>query len=259
MGFIRFMDYNPAVFLLVLARAGALVLTAPVFGAGETPLRIRLGFAFALAVVIAPLVKEGASTDAALFVAAIACEAVAGAAIGFAMRLVFAGVEYAGEVASAQMSLGLGAVYDPASAPMRSPVGRFFTVFAVLVFLSMNGHLMVIGAFARSFEAAPAGAFVLAPAFMERMIVFSKEVFIIAVKLSAPIIAVSLFVNAACVIVARSVPGLDILTVMFTAAIAAGLLMIMLSISSFEAALAMIFDRMFDGITVLATGGGHAV
>lgn len=259
MEWLSFIQDSPAAFIFAFARVGALVFVAPVFGSRHLPLRLRLGLSIVIALFAAPLVNGvvmPSSTPALL--AMLAGEVMTGVVIGFAVRLVFAGVEYAGQVASVQMSLGLGNVYDPASGTTGRGVTEFFSIFAILVFLGINGHLMIISALTGSFDAVPAGGFGLTPEFMEHIVVLSREIFIVALKLSAPVIAISLFVNAACAIVARSVPDMDVRAVSVTVSIVAGLFVILLSLPSLAAALTAVFDRVFDGVFLLIREMNHA-
>lgn len=259
MEWLSFIQDSPAAFIFALARVGALVFVAPVFGSRLLPLRLRLGLSVVIALLAAPLVKGvvmPSSTPALL--ATLAGEVMTGVVIGFAVRLVFAGVEYAGQVVAVQMSLGLAGVYDPVGGTTGRGVTEFFSVFAILVFLGINGHLMIISALTGSFDAVPAGGFGLTPEFMEHIVVLSREIFIVALKLSAPVIAISLFVNAACAIVARSVPDMDVRTVSVTVSIVAGLFIILLSLPSLAAALTAAFDRVFNGVFLLIREMNHA-
>lgn len=259
MEWLSFIQDSPAAFIFALARVGALVFVAPVFGSRHLLPRLRLGLSVVIALFAAPLVNGvvmPSSTPALLTM--LVAEAMTGAAIGFAVRLIFAGVEYAGQVATVAMSLGLGNVYDPASGTTGRGVTEFFSIFAVLVFLSINGHLMIISALAGSFDVVPAGAFALTPEFMEHIVVLSREIFIVALKLSAPVIAISLFVNAACAVVARSVPDMDVRTVSVAVSIVAGLFIILLSLPSLAGALTTAFDRVFNGVFLLIREMNHA-
>lgn len=260
MELLQFIDVSPAAFIYALARVGGLVFSAPIFGSSYLSLRLRLGLSILLALFMAPLMQGAAQPDSVVALAAcIVTEVMTGIIIGLAVRLIFAGIEYAGRVWAIQSSLGIGSVYDPALRMDGRGVPEFFTVFAMLVFLSVNGHLMVIDALSRSFQLIPAGGLSLTPRFMEDAVVMSKDVFVVALKLSGPVIVAAVFVNAACGFVARSAPGLDGFTISLTAAAVAGIFVMLISLPALEAAMLAVFDRGFEAVFMLMKEMSHAV
>lgn len=260
MEFLQFIGTTPAAFIYALARVGSLVFSAPIFGSRYLPLRLKTGMSLILALFMTPLMQGVAQPGSvAALVACIAAEVMTGLIIGLAVRLIFAGVEYAGQAAAIQMSIGIGSVYDPALRTDGRGVPEFFTIFSILVFLSVNGHLMVVEALSRSFQMIPAGGFSLTPQFMEGAVSLSGEVFVVALKLAGPVIAASIFVNAACGLMARSAPGMDGLTVSFAAAAVTGIFVIFISLPSLEAVMLAVFDRAFEGVYMLIRNMRHAV
>ncbi|MBI5886842.1 MAG: flagellar biosynthetic protein FliR [Deltaproteobacteria bacterium] len=260
MEFMQLMGANPAAFIYALARTGGVVFSAPVFGDAHVPARIKAALAVVLALLTAPLMQGAAEPGAvSVLVSGVITEAVTGLIIGLGVRMIFVGVAYAGQVAAAGVSYGIGAMYDPAGRAPTAGVPEFFTVFAVLVFLSVNGHLMVIEALSRSFQFLPAGRASLTPGFMEHAVVISAQLFAVALKLAGPVLATGIFVNAACGLVARSAPGMDGLTISFAAAALAGLFVILLSLPSMEVAMRSVFDAGFDNVNMLIMDMRHAV
>lgn len=260
MEFMQLIGANPAAFIYAAARTGAVVFSAPIFGDAHVPVRLKAAVAVVLALLAAPLMQGVAQPGSvSVLVSGIITEAVTGLIIGLGMRMIFVGVAYAGQVATAGASYGIGSMYDPTGRLSTAGVPEFFTVFAVLVFLSVNGHLMVIEALSRSFQFLPAGGASLTPEFMEHAVLLSAQLFVAALKLAGPVLATGIFVNAACGLIARSAPGMDGLTISFAAAALAGLFVILLSLPTMEAVMRSVFDAGFDNVDTLIRDMRHAV
>ncbi|OGQ60487.1 MAG: hypothetical protein A3J24_05115 [Deltaproteobacteria bacterium RIFCSPLOWO2_02_FULL_53_8] len=256
----QFIYAEPTAFIYALARVGPLMLIAPIFGSNHLPLRLRLGLSILLALFVRPLMQGAAqSVSAGGFAANLAAEVMTGLIIGAVVRMIFAGVEYAGQAAAVFSSFGIGSVYDKSMRPDGRGVPDFFMIFSILVFLSVNGHLMIIEALSRSFQLIPAGGLSLTPQFMEGFIGLSKEIFVVALKLSGPVMAASIFVNVVCGLAARSGPGLDGMTVSFAVAAVAGIFVILISLPSLEAVMLAVFDRGFEALELLMMEMRHAV
>jgi len=127
-------------------------------------------------------------------------------------------------------------------------LGRMMSIITLLIFLSVNGHLMVIMALKRSFDVIPPYGFSLTPNLMETILVFSKEIFILAVKVAAPVIAILLFVNLSMGVMARSVPQLNMFVIGFAVTILAGFIVLLVSLSVLETSLISVFDTMWEGV-----------
>ena len=140
-------------------RVLALFTSAPVFSSRAIPIRAKVVLAFFVA-----LAMQAGLPDSPIigFTDPRAVEVViqqvgVGLAIGFAVRVVFAAVELAGEVVGFQMGLNFASFFDPTIGAQSSAVARFFGQMTVLLFLALNGHLMVLMAIHKSFVAFPVG------------------------------------------------------------------------------------------------------
>jgi hypothetical protein len=147
-------------FFFPLARVLAVLVSAPPFNNPALTVRIRLILGLAITLAIAPALPPMPALDpasgAGLLI--LAQQMLIGFAMGFAMRLVFAAVDLAGSMISLQMGLGFATAYDPQTAGQTGVVSEFLGLLALLVFMAINGHLMVIATLAHSFTAIPVGA-----------------------------------------------------------------------------------------------------
>lgn len=258
MEIIQFLLNNSSTFLFVFVRTTAIILAAPIFGAFNVPMHIKMGLSFLVALVLTPLIPNVPMPVSAIsLLLGVAGEILLGVAMGLLVRFIFTGVEFAGQIASFQMGLGMANVYDPIHSAQVTVIGRLMSLLTLLLFLSVNGHLMVIMALKKSFESIPSYGFRLNGALMEQIVLYSKEMFVLAVKLSAPVVAILIFVNIALGIIARTVPQLNMFVIGFGITIAAGLIMIMISMPLFESSMLRIFDVMWEGIFVFMRQANH--
>jgi len=227
-------------FILVFLRTGAMMAMMPVIGDNATPLRIKAGLSLIIAFMIAPVVSVAHIPDPALLDLALkmAGEVLIGVMIGFAARLIFAGIQIAGQFVGFQMGFAIVNVIDPISSAQVSIIAQIQYLLAILIFLIINGHHFFIMAIAEGYRVLPAFGFQFSGALMDAVFQLSRDMFVIALKLSAPIIAVLFFTNVGLGIIARTVPQMNIFIVGFPLQIGIGLiafgLMIPFMVKMFE-------------------------
>ena len=141
-------------------RVLAMFTSAPVLGLRSVPVRVKVALAFFIAVAAQASLPEAApiALDSARAVEAAVQNVLVGLALGFAARVVFAGIEFAGEVIGLQMGLNFASFFDPLSATQSTAVSRFFGTSAAWLFILMNGHLLLtvlaVGLLISIFQAA---------------------------------------------------------------------------------------------------------
>jgi flagellar biosynthetic protein FliR len=240
---------NLPTFLFVLIRTASILMVAPIFGALLVPGRVKMALIFLIALLLAPIIDSvpmpGSMLDLMLCVAG---EMVIGMAFGLVIRFVFVGVEVAGQVMSFQMGLSMAKMYDPINAAQVTVIGRFINIYMLLIFLAVNGHLMVLMAFKKSFDIIPPYGFHLNGILAETMLGYSKDIFILGVKFAAPVIAVLLFVNSAIGLLAKLVPQINMFVIGFAIAIPTALLMLFFSIPVYETAIEGVLDDMWGNV-----------
>ena len=195
-------------FVLAFFRVGAMLAVAPVLGHRSVPVPHRAALAVLLALVLAPLLARpaaGTGADVLGLLLAVAGEVVVGLTIGFVATLVLAAVEMAGELIGLQMGLGLAAVFDPASGQGGTALGRFQSALAVLLFLTVNGHHLLVRAVAASFQRIGPGG-VLDAAVAGGVASLGGKVFRAGLDLAAPLVGILLVVNVALALLGRVAP-----------------------------------------------------
>jgi flagellar biosynthesis protein FliR len=222
-----------AAFLWPLARILAVIATAPVTGSLSLPARVKIGLAVVITVLIAPTLGPLPAVEpfsgAGLLV--LVEQIVVGAAMGLAMKVVFAAVDMAGEIAGLQMGLGFATFYDPQTRASTPVLAQFVGIMATLVFLALNGHLLVLGALAASFEALPLSAALNPAAGGWRMLAeWGATIFLAGLAISLPVLAALLITNASLGILTRAAPQLNMFAVGFPVTLGVGLVVLALAL-----------------------------
>ena len=206
-------------------RTLAMFTAAPVFSQKAIPMRVKVGLAFlvavcAQAVLDQPMVAVN-SPDA---LACVIQQVGIGLAIGFSARLVIAAMEVAGEAVGLQMGLSFASFFDPTSGAQLSAVSRFLVQVFTLFFIVVNGHLMVLMAVLKSFQAFPVnGSFLQAVATM-RIHELGSAVFSSALWIALPMMALLLFVNLTMGVIARIAPQMNVFAIGFPITLTVGML-----------------------------------
>lgn len=230
-----------------LCRIAALFVAAPIWSQRAIPNSVKVGFAVVTAMALVPgLPAPSPATLDPLVAIPIALQQFAvGAIIGFAMRIVFAGVELAGDLVGLQMSFSFSGFVDPQNATHSPLVGSFLSTLAMLVFVSLDGHAQLIAAVARSFELVPVGAIdasLIAPA---RVAHWGSALFAIGVHLALPMLGALLVCNAALGVLARAAPQLNLLSIGMPATLLVGLIVLTLALPHMGSAITSLIERGF--------------
>jgi flagellar biosynthetic protein FliR len=157
---------------------------------------------------------------------ALVVEMAIGVLLGLIAQFVFAAVQVAGELAGVQMGFGLAALIDPQTHDRGVALSQWQTTFALLLFLAVDGHHVLIQAVAESFRRIPAGATALSGAAIGMTLAFAGEIFVLALQVAAPVVLLILLVNACLGALAKLIPQLNVMVVGFPITVAAGLFML---------------------------------
>jgi flagellar biosynthetic protein FliR len=146
-----------------------------------------------------------------------------GVTIGFAVRLVFAAVEYAGELIGLQMGLNFAGFFDPVSAQQSTPAASFFSTMVAWLFIALNGHLIVISAVVNSFQAFPVGPEPFAFLAKTQPYRWGAEIFATGLWIALPMVTMLLFVNLVLGFISRVAPQIQIFAIGFPITLGLGL------------------------------------
>lgn len=214
-------------FLCVFVRCSAMFLASPVFGAQSTPVAIRVmtcmaisgALTFALGKHVGPPPDELYS-----FVMAVAHEVIAGLLIGAFMSLVLQAAQMAGGLIDTQMGLGMSQILNPINGISSTVISQFKYMLAVVVFLSMNGHHLMLQAFAKSYSDMPGIGMEQLPALKDGLVGLVGHLSLLSLQMAAPVLGVSLVVDAALGIINKAVPQMQVIQVGMPAKLVIGML-----------------------------------
>lgn len=220
---------DPLPFVLVVARLSGLLLASPVFGHGLVPARVRAGLVGVLALVLAPVVPAPALDPAApawTLAGLVAVEGAIGVCLGLVAQLVFAGVQLGGQMAGIQIGFGIANVIDPSAPAGATVMAQWQQLAALLAFLALDVHHVLLRAVLESFQVAPIASLVPSGDVLRGVVAHGASVFAIGVRIAAPVLVVLLLVNGALAVLARTIPQLNVFAVGFPVNVGVGLVVI---------------------------------
>ena len=182
---------EPALFALifVMVRIGAAFVAAPVFGAVSVPLQIRLVLSAAIGILVVN--NADVATPAAIFSVEtflqVAQEALVGLALGFVLQIAFAGPLIASEAIGNTMGLGFATAIDPQRGASTPAVGQFLSIVMTLLFLALDGHLILVDLIVRSYRVLPPGEAWLAASQLKNIAFFGSYAFASGLLLALPV------------------------------------------------------------------------
>lgn len=211
--------------MTILVRVSGIFAAFPVLGSRVVPLQVKVGLVLTIGLVLMPIVKTPLMPDDPYLAGVgLASEFIIGLALGLASRILFSGIELAGEVMGHQMGLAVVQLFDPTAQAQVPLISHFQTLLASLVFLSINAHFMVVEAIANSFELVPPFTATLPASLAEDVLRYSQGMFVLALKLSAPVMATMLLINLLMAILGRTVSQLNVFILSFPITIMVGFL-----------------------------------
>lgn len=233
-----------------LARVFAVIASAPLFNNLALPRMTRIALGLAITAAIVPVlpaaqgVLPGTWNGIGVFILQI----VIGVGIGFAMRIMFAAVDVAGEIIGLQMGLSFATFFDPQSAGQTSVIAEFIGLLTSLIFLALNGHLLMIDVMARSFELLPVAAPSLAGKGWLVLVQAGSVMFASGLLMALPIVAALLITNLALATLTRAAPQLNLFAVGFPITSTIGILLMIVSLEAIAPLIQNLFEYGYTAI-----------
>ncbi|HKW82322.1 MAG TPA: flagellar biosynthetic protein FliR [Burkholderiaceae bacterium] len=229
-------------FLRVLALFG----TMPVFAQRSVPMRVRVALAFLIAFCAQASLPQMPviPLDSAQAVLAVVQQLLIGLSLGFAVRIVFAAVEFAGEIIGLQMGLNFAGFFNPMTGGESTAASRFFGISVSWLFIVMGGHLLLIAAVVQSFNAFPVGPEPFAFLRTVQPQIWGAEVFRLGLWIALPLVAMLLFVNLVLGIISRVAQQMSIFSIGFPITVSVGLVGMLLTLPMMQVPFTMALERM---------------
>lgn len=221
-------------FLLPLFRIAAMLMVMPIIGTQIVPTRVRLYLALAICMLLAPTLPPMPQIDALSLRALLLIleQVLIGVMFGFVLQLYFHLFTVAGQIIAMQMGLGFASMVDPANGVSVPVFGQFLLMLVTLLFLAMNGHLVVFEVLAESFVTLPVGQGLLLDHYWSMA---GKLSWVLAagIILVLPAITALLIVNLAFGVMTRAAPQLNIFSIGFPMTLVLGLVIFWIGLSDF--------------------------
>ena len=216
-------------------RVSAMMLAAPVFSFAAVQVRARIVIALTIAALVAPLLPAAPLVDPLTPVGIVlaARELLIGLVMGFVMQLVFAAVVVAGHSVAMSMGLGFAMSIDPQNGVQVPVVSQLNVVLSTLLFLAIDGHLMLIAAVIESFSVLPVSTILPLEGVFFGVFSLGSQLFATALLLGLPTLTAILMINVAFGVITRAAPQLNIFAVGFPVTIVAGFLFMFLALPTF--------------------------
>lgn len=227
---MEFMGLTPETvlsFLLTLFRLSVVLFLLPFFGGDKIPNPVKAALLLVLTLAIWPYLRLPATAFPAQPLAItllLLGELVLGLTMGLVVQFIFAAIQTGGQLIGFQMGLTMVNVIDPMSGQSEGVTAHFLWMVAMLTFLSLNGHLMLLKAVALTYEVIPPGGMSLTPALAGQVLAASGQIFSLAVKIAAPIMVALFLVDLGLALVARAAPQMNVLFIGFPLKIGVGFL-----------------------------------
>ena len=206
------------IFTLVLTRVSGLVMTAPIYGTQDVPVRVRALLAVALALLITPMYAGTRVEDPGTlpnYLVYLGGEALVGLLLGLGVMILFSGVQVAGQIISQLSGMALADVFSPgfdANVPLFSQLLYFVTM---AVFVLTNGHRLVMAALLDTFHSIPPGAGGLSGSVVETLTTIVTQSFVLGIRAGAPVMTALLLSTLVLGLISRTLPQLNIIAVGF--------------------------------------------
>lgn len=205
-------------------RVGGFVLAAPIASEATIPTFVKIILSLSLAFLMAPMAPIPAAlsifSGAGLFAAAQ--EVLIGVAIGMVVQLAFEALTFAGQTVSMTMGLGFATLVDPQRGAQTTVLGQMFMIFGMLTYLAIDGHLVLLGALAESFQTLPIGIAHIDKNFMLSVVLWGAHVFESGLLIALPAVIALVIVNLALGVVTRAAPQLNLFGIGFTITLMCG-------------------------------------
>ncbi len=214
-------------FLLTLMRISLVMFMLPMFGGSSAPARVKAAICLVVSLALWPHLSfpahlmPGHPFSIGLM---LLSEGVMGLMLGLLVRFFFAGIQTGGELLGFQMGFTMVSVADPLSGASSSINSHFMYMVSLLIFLTLDGHLVMLSGLAGSFQLIPPGGIMLGAASLHTMLALSGNMFVMAVRIAAPVMAALFLVELALALMGRAAPQMNLLMIGFPLKIAVGFL-----------------------------------
>jgi flagellar biosynthesis protein FliR len=237
-----------ASFIWPLMRISAMFVSVPLFSLRAVPARVRLILSLAITLVVMPVLPAYPMVEMFSYQGFLVTisQVMIGITSGFIVQLVFSALLFAGQGVALSMGLGFASMVDPQNGQQVPVIAQFYVMTSTLVFLSLDGHLLLIKMLVDSFTSLPIGIAGITKANIWTIIIWSTHMFAGGLLLTMPIIVSLLLVNISLGVATRAAPQLNIFSVGFPVTLMLGMLLVWLTLPDFLEQFTGILTESYD-------------
>lgn len=199
-------------FFLALTRILSALITVPVLGGQTIPTQVRIAFGIVFTLILIPWQPLPPSVEAISFLGfavAILKELIIGTLIGFAASLTFGTMQIIGEIMGLGSGFGSSRIFNPATSLSSSAFDQLFTIIALMIFMVIDGHHLVLLALGKTFEIVPINGD-LPVGSIEILARMTSQLIITGVQIALPVMAALTITDIALGLVNRVAPRIQI-------------------------------------------------
>lgn len=235
-------------YLWPLSRISAFVMTMPVIGSRIVPVRLRLTLCLMMTLALVPQLHDLPRCEPLGLQCwvLVAEQVLIGIALGFLFQIFFQIANLTGQIVATQTGLGFSSMMDPHSGVSVASVSQFYTMIFTLLFLAMNGHLVLVQYLFQSFEVVPIGGGGFWSLDVDALLRSVSWMFSAALLASLPAVVALLVINLALGVMTRAAPQLNIFSVGFPLTLLLGLLALWISLSGVGAGFQTMLSQAFE-------------
>jgi flagellar biosynthetic protein FliR len=245
-----------------MLRIGGFVLAAPIASETTIPTLVKIVLSLSLAFVMAPMapVPAALSIFSGAGVLAAVQELLIGVAIGMVVQLTLEALTFAGQSISLTMGLGFATLVDPQRGAQTTVLGQMFMIFGVLTYLAINGHLILLGALAESFQTLPIGGAHIDKSFPLSVVLWGAQVFESGFLIALPAVIALVIVNLALGVVTRAAPQLNLFAIGFTITLICGFFVLIAGLDGIMVGISSLINSALTAVAELVrtpAAGAH--
>ncbi len=214
------------VFSLVLIRMISFIVASPVFGSAQISAHAKVLLCVTLAICLFPSIPvdskvyDGLKND---LISLAGREVLVGISLGFFSRMFFYTVSMAGQLISNSIGLSAGQMFNPLLGSPGNIIEQFYSILGMLFFFMVNGHHMLIGALAQSFDFIKVGQLRFNMGAFSEVALFGQTILLITVKMCAPVLVAILLSQVSLGLLGRAIPQMNVLVTSFPVTVMLGL------------------------------------
>ena len=232
---------------MVLTRISAFFLVVPVFGWVSIPARIKVTIALLLSIffsMVTPMPFDAGQVSILKAILLLSNEAIYGLALGLIVAVVFAAVKLSARMIEREIGFAMAEILDPLTGETTQPLSSLLEMIFVILFLSANGHHLLLLIISKSYDSFPAGSIPTIPILTGGIIQAGSAMLVAGLKLAAPIMAAFLILMVILAILARIVPEMNILFISLPMRVGLGFVMVLIFLPFFNSYISEFADLM---------------